>query len=150
MWAIIADKEEMAAHFLSVGNPDRTHRDQYGYTALHHAAHTGSQRLVKLLVKEGWDIHVSIFNLQTIYQDHLKCIPKCHISIQDEDNAGATPLHLAAGKGHTSVVRILVMVGANCEHCDGYRRFFKNFFSKIEVIQKFCYLKIPKFAYSLS
>uniref|UniRef100_A0A915B4I0 Inversin n=2 Tax=Parascaris univalens TaxID=6257 RepID=A0A915B4I0_PARUN len=93
MWAVIADQDEMVRHFLANFEPDRTYHDKYGYTALHHAAQVGSLRLVKLLVKEGWNIH-------------------------DVDHASATPLHLAAGKGYTDVVRLLIMVGANSEQRD--------------------------------
>ncbi|VDK18100.1 unnamed protein product [Anisakis simplex] len=59
MWAVIADQEEMVRFFLDNFEPDRNHHDKYGYTVLHHAAQVGSLRLVKLLVKEGWNIHVS-------------------------------------------------------------------------------------------
>ncbi|MCP9264272.1 Ankyrin repeat domain-containing protein 28 [Dirofilaria immitis] len=93
MWSVIADQELLVQHFLEYYQPDRNHKDKYGYTALHHAAHVGSLRLVKLLVKEGWNIH-------------------------EVENAGVTSLHLAAAKGFTNVARLLVMVGANCEHID--------------------------------
>lgn len=61
MWAVIADQDDMVRHFLANFEPDRTYHDKYGYTALHHAAQVGSLRLVKLLVKEGWNIHVRNF-----------------------------------------------------------------------------------------
>uniref|UniRef100_A0A1I8EC26 ANK_REP_REGION domain-containing protein n=1 Tax=Wuchereria bancrofti TaxID=6293 RepID=A0A1I8EC26_WUCBA len=93
MWSVIADQELLVQHFLEYYQPNRNHKDKYGYTALHHAAHIGSLRLVKLLVKEGWNIH-------------------------EVDDTGATALHLAAAKGFTNVTRLLVMVGANCEHID--------------------------------
>ncbi|EFO17225.1 ankyrin repeat domain-containing protein 28, partial [Loa loa] len=57
MWSVIADQELLVQHFLECYQPNRNHKDKYGYTALHHAAHIGSLRLVKLLVKEGWNIH---------------------------------------------------------------------------------------------
>lgn len=59
MWSVIADQEVLVHHFLQCYHPNRNHKDKYGYTALHHAAHVGSLRLVKLLVKERWNIHVS-------------------------------------------------------------------------------------------
>nr|CRZ22920.1 BMA-MLT-4 [Brugia malayi] len=93
MWSVIADQELLVQHFLEYYQPNRNHKDKYGYTALHHAAHIGSLRLIKLLVKEGWNIH-------------------------EVDETGATALHLAAAKGFTNVARLLVMVGANCEHID--------------------------------
>lgn len=45
------------------------------------------------------------------------------------EDAGATALHLAAAKGFTNVARLLVMVGANCEHTDQQGRF--NYIAKL-------------------
>lgn len=41
------------------------------------------------------------------------------------EDGGATALHLAAAKGFTNVARLLVMVGANCEHTDQQGRLIK-------------------------
>lgn len=59
MWSVIFDQELLVQYFLEYYQSNRNHKDKYGYTALHHAAHVGSLHLVKLLVKEGWNIHVS-------------------------------------------------------------------------------------------
>ncbi|EFO17926.1 hypothetical protein LOAG_10571 [Loa loa] len=39
-------------------------------------------------------------------------------TLSEVEDAGATALHLAAAKGFTNVARLLIMVGANCEHID--------------------------------
>lgn len=42
------------------------------------------------------------------------------------EDHGATALHLAAAKGFTDVTRLLVMIGANCEHIDRQGRLLIN------------------------
>lgn len=69
MWSVIADQELLVQHFLEYYQPNRNHKDKYGYTALHHAAHVGSLHLVKLLVKEGWNIHVSYYFYTTKFSE---------------------------------------------------------------------------------
>ncbi len=63
--------------------------DDGGFTAVHFAAQEGQLALTKLLVKAGSDLEAT------------------------SSRKGCTPLHLAAGRGHSEVMSALIDAGAN-------------------------------------
>uniref|UniRef100_A0A0K0DTX1 ANK_REP_REGION domain-containing protein n=1 Tax=Strongyloides stercoralis TaxID=6248 RepID=A0A0K0DTX1_STRER len=81
MWAIAAENEEVTLQMLEEYNISRTRTDKKKYTALHIATLTGNPFFCKLLLERGWNIIA-------------------------ENEVGATPLHIAAGKGFTDLVRL--------------------------------------------
>ncbi|VDD88122.1 unnamed protein product [Enterobius vermicularis] len=99
IWAIISGRVEIVKHLLEKFNYDINDKDKYGYTAVHHAAHVGNTQIIKMLFK---------------FRDGC--------NINSVDNNKATPLHLAAGRGLTDVVRCLITLGAIRESEDFQNR----------------------------
>ena len=82
------------ARALLQENPARCDvRDDRGRTALHCAAWTSQEAMLRLLKDVGADVGC-------------------------EDETGKRPLHYAAEKGHESAVRALIKMGASVDHAD--------------------------------
>ena len=100
-WAAIHNNTDMAIAFLGAG-ADVNARSKYGATPLHIAAiHDNAGGMIAAFIDAGADVNV-----------------------QDED--GTTPLHLAASvlkKPKTSVVRALIVAGADVNSCALARTF---------------------------
>ncbi len=75
---------------------DDTERDVLGWTAVHHAAHSGQVQLLDMLIAKGEKV-----------------------VLPDDD--GWLPLHVAAAKGHSDTIRRLLKAGSsiNCQGLDG-------------------------------
>uniref|UniRef100_A0A0N4Z6E2 ANK_REP_REGION domain-containing protein n=1 Tax=Parastrongyloides trichosuri TaxID=131310 RepID=A0A0N4Z6E2_PARTI len=82
MWAVSSGNEDVVSEMLRHFNIPRNGKDNHQSTALHLAALTGNASICKILIQQGW-------------------MPTA------EDHVGATPLHIAAGKGFTNLVQIL-------------------------------------------
>ena len=95
MWAVLAENEPVVLWMLSNQSLeiDRHAKDKYHCTALHLAAQVGSLPIAKLLIKQGW-------------------------SLNDGDQNDATPSHLAAGGGHTELIRHFQTALANTDDRD--------------------------------
>ncbi|CAJ0950254.1 unnamed protein product, partial [Mesorhabditis belari] len=93
MWAVVAGNIDAIEFLLQNCPPSRHEIDSHGLTALHLAALMGNERVCKILIKQGW-----------------------HLSGGDKNFA--TPIHLAAGRGHTDVVSCLVTAGADMKAVD--------------------------------
>uniref|UniRef100_A0A0N5CBQ3 ANK_REP_REGION domain-containing protein n=1 Tax=Strongyloides papillosus TaxID=174720 RepID=A0A0N5CBQ3_STREA len=81
MWGVVSGNEETVLNMLRNFNIPRNGKDNQKSTALHLAALTGNSSMCKMLIQQGW-------------------LPTA------EDEVGATPLHIAAGKGFTYLVDI--------------------------------------------
>uniref|UniRef100_A0A0K0FB63 Inversin (inferred by orthology to a human protein) n=1 Tax=Strongyloides venezuelensis TaxID=75913 RepID=A0A0K0FB63_STRVS len=81
MWAVVSENERVVGKMLKTFDIPRHGKDNHNYTALHLAAFTGNVSICKTLLQQGWIVTA-------------------------EDKAGATPLHIAAGKGFTNIVQI--------------------------------------------
>ncbi|CAJ0586041.1 unnamed protein product, partial [Mesorhabditis spiculigera] len=97
MWAVVAGNVDAVEFLLQNCQPARNELDSHGLTALHLAALMGNERMCKLLVKQGWQL-------------------------AGGDKNFATPMHLAAGRGHTDVVSCLVTAGADMKATDFMER----------------------------
>ena len=90
----VAQGDVSWARALLQENPARCDvRDDRGRTALHCAAWTSQEAMLRLLKDVGADVGC-------------------------EDETGKTPLHYAAEKGHESAVRALIKMGASVDHAD--------------------------------
>ncbi|CEF65303.1 Inversin [Strongyloides ratti] len=81
MWSVISGNENIVINMLRNFNISRNSKDNQKSTALHLAALTGNSSMCKMLIQQGW-------------------------MLTAEDEVGATPLHIAAGKGFTYLVDI--------------------------------------------
>uniref|UniRef100_A0A0N5BFC4 ANK_REP_REGION domain-containing protein n=1 Tax=Strongyloides papillosus TaxID=174720 RepID=A0A0N5BFC4_STREA len=81
MWAVVSENERVISKMLKTFDIPRHGKDNHNYTALHLAAFTGNVSICKTLLQQGWVVTA-------------------------EDKFGATPLHIAAGKGFTNIVQI--------------------------------------------
>uniref|UniRef100_A0A0K0DTX2 ANK_REP_REGION domain-containing protein n=1 Tax=Strongyloides stercoralis TaxID=6248 RepID=A0A0K0DTX2_STRER len=81
MWSVISGNESIVINMLRNFNISRNGKDNQKSTALHLAALTGNPSMCKMLIQQGW-------------------------MLTAEDEVGATPLHIAAGKGYTYLVDI--------------------------------------------
>jgi len=93
----VIDKDAAGASKLIAEGADVNAKNNYGWTALSHAARIGNAELVKLLLDHGADINA-------------------------RDQSGWTPLMRAAMKGRTEVVKVLLDRGAkiNLQEKDGW------------------------------
>ena len=136
---------------LLTNNADPNVQDNYGETALHWAAFRGYLIVVKrLLESENIDINItneyggnalhSIFkdeepgpgnyaNFSGEYFDNVEPIVKLliekGININETDDDGKTPLHLAAEQNHGGAVGILLRAGAD-ENIKTYEVYWRN------------------------
>ncbi|XP_023694149.1 ankyrin repeat domain-containing protein 39 isoform X2 [Paramormyrops kingsleyae] len=93
IWSAALDGDlDRVRSFLDKGI-DPNIRDQAGYTALHYASRSGSERVCALLLSRG-----ACMNPRT--------------------RGGATPLHRSAYCGHVGVVKLLLDSGADPMLCD--------------------------------
>lgn len=85
--AVSARQAEMVKYLLCWGTSQLTKSAREGWTCLHKAADLGDQEIVALLLQS------------------------CNAQV--ENNMGATPLHLAAQRGHLGICKSLIQAGAD-------------------------------------
>lgn len=97
-------------------------RNNYGWTALSHAALIGNTELVKLLLAHGADVNA---HDQSGWTPLMRAAMKGHAAVvkvllqhgatvnDKEKNEGWTALHWAAARGHDKVVTLLLSHGAD-------------------------------------
>ena len=100
MWAVLAENEDVVHWMLDNKSLsiDRQAKDIHYRTALHLAAQIGALNIAKLLIKQGW-------------------------ALNDRDINNATPSHLAAGGGHTELIRCFQTALADKHELDAADRY---------------------------
>ncbi|XP_054722529.1 serine/threonine-protein phosphatase 6 regulatory ankyrin repeat subunit A-like [Uloborus diversus] len=104
--------------------------DEYGRTALHHAAMSGDTEEIRALLDRGLDtrtrdvygetpLHLALFHEKDAAAEVLTDVDSITDVVNDD---GLTPLHHAAGSGFVNVVRMLLAGGADASAKDGYGR----------------------------
>ena len=96
-------------------------RNNYGWTALSHAARIGNVELVRLLIAHGADVNVQDESGWTpLMRAAMKGNSECadvlieHGARVDlQDNTHSTALHWAARRGHVEIVQRLLSAGAD-------------------------------------
>jgi len=132
--AVANQEEEVTAALLACPAVAAhvNHKDSHGQTCLHLAAGTGSPRVITLLADAGANLHsctllgnsplhlaASLGRLATAHALLRLGVPADIGTYTDLPNT-ATPLLLAAGNGHRSLVRLLLKAGSSpARHCDG-------------------------------
>ncbi|XP_078344794.1 uncharacterized protein LOC144630320 isoform X2 [Oculina patagonica] len=101
---------------------------QFKETAVHLAVKYGHKRIVKLLLEMGADIHATDLHKRTVLHtaanenegiDIIKLILKCNgVDVNALDGFGNTPVKLAAEKGNSDAVRLLMENGADVTIAD--------------------------------
>ena len=105
----IAFEAHLSAEVLLNTGVDVTSPDFEGRTAFHHAAYHGKDQFVKTLLDGGADVQARI--IDSAYANRLlhdRRISQAVMQLQ-----WITPLHNAAGKGHTSITKILLDYSAD-------------------------------------
>jgi len=82
--------------FCALANSSSNKRDSKGLTLLYYAAYYGRIRMAQYLVQRGADVNM----------------PK--------QSNGCTPVFIAASRGHTDMVRVLIELKANANTLDKY------------------------------
>jgi ankyrin repeat protein len=101
--------------------------DDHGWTALHHAASLGHERVAdELLRSETQRLHDSDEQTESEEQadaDNLEFLRQARkfsiLSIRDK-LSGATPLHIGATSNHKEIVRMLIEAGSDINLTDDF------------------------------
>ncbi|KAL9958600.1 hypothetical protein ACROYT_G035638 [Oculina patagonica] len=101
---------------------------QFKETALHLAVKYGHEEIVKLLLENGADIHATNLHLCTVLHtatdgtegiNIIMLILRCNgVNVNARDGYGNTPVKLAAEKGNSDAVRLLMQNGADVTIAD--------------------------------
>lgn len=120
--------EAVTNGYLSIAQILLNHRanvkaqDEYGWTALHHAAYEGYCEIAQLLVnyhgveisaqdEEGWTaLHLAA---QDGHLPVVQLLLDNGANVSDRKNDGWSVLHMATHKGHLLVVQLLLQYGAD-------------------------------------
>ncbi|KAF9890580.1 hypothetical protein FE257_005711 [Aspergillus nanangensis] len=116
---------------LATHNVDLNVRNTFGHTLLHLAAQNGHKKVLGLLVNEGADINARDFNNKSPLE---AAAANCHLEVTEcllrrvgiefaptgED--GNMLFHLAARRGHTDTLQLLIVRGADVNAKDRYGR----------------------------
>jgi ankyrin repeat protein len=117
---VAGDKAGVSA--LIAKGADVNARNNYGWTALSHAARAGNAELVKLLLAHGADVNARD---QSGWTALMRAAMKGHVDVvrvllehgaavnDQEKEEGWTALHWAAARGHDQVVALLLSHGAD-------------------------------------
>jgi ankyrin repeat protein len=117
---VAGDKAAVSA--LIAKGADVNARNNYGWTALSHAARAGNAELVKLLLAHGADVNARD---QSGWTPLMRAAMKGHVDVvrvllehgaavnDQEKEEGWTALHWAAARGHGQVVALLLSHGAD-------------------------------------
>lgn len=119
--------KHVVAHLLAVHQDDVNQRDDSGQTPLHVAAYEGHASLVEMFKKRGANIdmqeslggrtplHMALVRDNEQVEQIVWCLVQGEADVNIKDNAGSTPLHLAASMGNKNVLRMLLSGGGDPE-----------------------------------
>jgi len=118
---VVAGDKAAVSELIAKG-ADVNAKNNYGWTALSHAARAGNAQLVKLLLEHGADVNSRD---QSGWTPLMRAAMKGHVDVVRvllehgaevnvrEKGEAWTALHWAAARGHTEVVKLLLSHGAD-------------------------------------
>ncbi|KAK7109983.1 hypothetical protein V1264_013927 [Littorina saxatilis] len=97
-------------------------KTSHGSTPLRSACFASQVDTVRVLIEAGADIHAPNHTGSTCLINSVHCPELVQLLLMrgahpnDQDNAGNTALHYAAGEGHLKSVKYLIQFGGDCRH----------------------------------
>ncbi|XP_073681635.1 serine/threonine-protein phosphatase 6 regulatory ankyrin repeat subunit C-like [Garra rufa] len=117
------EEAQWCLEFLLQSGADPTLRDSKGFSPVHYAAACGDRHNLKLLIEMSFKcvedvescVPVSPFHLAAYYghNEALQVLSETLVNVDIQDSMGHTALYMAALRGHSPCVELLLLQGAS-------------------------------------